>query len=83
MSMSYHWYPTLFVSRVPNTAVLHRACCNAASDMLVQRQLLLFGKVLRSPLDHTLHVSAFIPGTLQPATQVRDVSRSTETGMGF
>ena len=69
--------PPSFVSRVPNTAVLHRACCNAASDMLVQRQLLLFGKVLRSPLDHPLHVSAFIPGTLQPATSryVRRVGR--------
>ena len=60
--------PPSFVSRVPNTVVLHRACCNAASDMLVQRQLLLFGKVLRSPLGHPLHVSAFTPGTLQPAT---------------
>ena len=70
-------HPPSFVSRVPNTAVLHRACCNAASDMLVQRQLLLFGKVLRSPLDHPLHVSAFIPGTLQPATSryVRRVGR--------
>ena len=53
--------PPSFVSRVPNTAVLHRARCNAASDMIVQRQLLLSGKVLRSPLDHLLHVSAFIP----------------------
>ena len=70
-------HPPSFVSRVPNTAVLHRACCNAASDMLVQRQLLLFDKVLRSPLDHPLHVSAFIPGTLQPATSryVRRVGR--------
>ena len=66
--------PHPFLSRVPNTAVLHRASCSATS--LIQRQLLLFGKVLRSPLDHPLHVSAFMPGTLQPA-------RSTETGMGF
>ena len=69
--------PPSFISRVPNTAVLHRARCSAASDMLVQRQMLLFGKVLRSPLDHPMHVSAFIPGSLQPATSryVRRVGR--------
>ena len=54
---------------IPNTAVVHRARCNAASGMLVQRQLLLFGKVLRSPLEEPWHVSAFMPGTLQPASR--------------
>ena len=69
--------PPSLISRVSITAVLRRARCNAAFDMLVQRQLFLFGKVLRSPLDHPLHVSAFRPGTLQPATSryVRRVGR--------
>ena len=69
--------PPSFISRVPNTAVLHRARCSAASDMLVQRQMLLFGKVLRSPLDNRMHVSACIPGSIQPATSryVRRVGR--------
>ena len=78
MSTRIAGIPPSFVSRVPNAAVLHRARCNAASDMLVRTTpALLFGKVLRSPLDHPLHISAFIPGALQPATSmyVRRVGR--------
>ena len=76
MSLSWHWHSTFFLSRVPSKDVLHRARCNAVSDMLVQRQLLLFGNVSRSPLDHPLYASANL-------LQACEESRPTETGMGF
>ena len=68
--------PPAFISRVPNAEVLRRARCHTATDMLLQRQL-LFGKALRCPFDHVMHQTAFIPGSLQPATSrfVRRVGR--------
>ena len=69
--------PPAFTSRVPNAEVLRRAHCHTATDMLLQRQLFLFGKALRCPFDHVMHQVAFIPGSLQPATSrfVRRVGR--------
>ena len=77
--------PPAFISRVPNAEVLRRACYPAATDMLLKRQLLLFGKVLRSAYDHPLHNSAFIRGTLQPATSmyVRRVGRPRREWVTF
>ena len=67
-----HCIPPAFISRVPNTELVSYP---AATDMLLKRQLL--EKVLRSAYDHTLHSSAFIDGTLQPAASmyVRRVGR--------
>ena len=78
-------YHLLSSSRVPNAEVLRRACYPAATDMLLKRQLLLFGKVLRSAYDHPLHNSAFIRGTLQPATSmyVRRVGRPRREWVTF
>ena len=66
-----------FVSRVSNANVLQRSSCHGATQILCQRQLLLFGKALRSPHDHPMHVSSFIPGSLELATSryVRRVGR--------
>ena len=60
--------PPAFTSGVSNMEVLRTASYISATDMLLKRQLLLFGKALRSLLDDPLHVCAFIPGSLQPAT---------------
>ena len=69
--------PPAFISRVSNAEVLRRAHYRAATDLLLQRQVLLFGKVLRCPRDHVMHQTALIPGTMQPATDrfIRRVGR--------
>ena len=66
-----------FISRVSNAHVLQRASCVAATQILLQRQLILFGKALRFPYDHRMHSSSFIHGSLQAATSkyVRRVGR--------
>ena len=65
------------VSRISNACVLLCAGCQAATDVLLKRQLLLFGKVLRYPVELSMHQMSFIPGTLQPATSryIRRVGR--------
>ena len=69
--------PPAFISRVSNAEVRRQAHCHAATDLLLHRQLLLFGKAFRSPLDSPMHSNSFIPGTLQPVTNayVRRVGR--------
>ena len=69
--------PPAFISRVSNAEVRRRARCHAATDMLLQHQLHLFGKAYRSPWDSPMHFNSFIPGTLQPITDayVRRVGR--------
>ena len=69
--------PPAFISRVSNMTILQRAKCKTATDLLLQRQILLFGKVARAPINHPLHMAAFIPGTWQPITDkyVRRVGR--------
>ena len=66
-----------FLSRVPNKVVLERAQVEAASTQLLKRQLLLLGRVARSPEDSPMRVASFIPQTLEPATNryVRRVGR--------
>jgi len=66
-----------FISRVSNKEVLKRAAHLEATTSLEQSQLQLLGKVLRAPATSQLHLCAFSPGTLQPATShyVRRVGR--------
>jgi hypothetical protein len=66
-----------FISRIPNKEVLRRAGHVQASELLLQTQLGLLGKVLRAPATSQLRTSALTPGTLQPATArfVRRVGR--------
>ena len=66
-----------FISRVSNETVLRCAHYEQASAKLSRQQLLLLGKILRSPLNTPLQEVSFIPGTLQPATDryVRRVGR--------
>ena len=52
---------------------------SAAAHILLQRQLLLFGKALRLPYDDLMHSSSFIHGSLQATTskyvrRVQDVN---------
>ena len=64
-------------SRISNHTVRQRAGCRCFSQLLVDRQLMLFGTVLRSPKDSPLQAVSFTPGTMQPATcrYVRRVGR--------
>ena len=64
-------------SRVSNAAVRERANWKSASQCLLEQQLVLFGKVLRSPFEDPLHQVSFVPGSLTPATSryIRNVGR--------
>ena len=64
-------------TRISNRIVRQRAACRCFSELLVDRQLLLLGMVLRSPQDSLLQAVSFILGTLQRATSryVRRVGR--------
>ena len=66
-----------FISRVSNKDVLARAGHRAASQILRERRLQLFGKVLRAPHAHPMRQVCFIEGTSHPATErfVRRVGR--------
>lgn len=66
-----------YVSRISNADVLQRSKCRPATEMVLQRQMLLFGKALRAASDHPLNQSAFMRGTTEPATNkyVRRVGR--------
>ena len=55
-------------SRISNLAARERANWKSASQLLLEQQLVLFGKVLRSPSEDTLHQASFVPGSLTPAT---------------
>ena len=57
-----------FLSRVSNAAVLSRAQHPSASTLLLERQLHLFGKVLRTGPSHPMRLASFAPETTTPAT---------------
>ena len=57
-----------FISRVSNAEVLSRAKHPSASSLLLERQLNLFGKILRAAPAHPLRSASFAPGPLRPAT---------------
>ena len=79
-----------YVSRISHADVLQRSKCRPATDMILQRQVLLFGKALRAASDHPLNQSAFIKRTTEPATNKknpeeladRDVSGCPKLGTG-
>ena len=60
--------PAAFISRISNKELLRRADYPEATSSLLQAQLQIFGKVLRTPPTYQLHACAFHPGTLQAAT---------------
>ena len=66
-----------FQSRASNKEVLRRCGVRSATDLLMKRQLVLLGKILRCPEGHPLRMCCFIPGTDRPATErfVRRVGR--------
>ena len=59
-----------FVSRISNKTVLQRAGQKQFSSHLLKQQLLLFGRIARAPDNDVLRKLTFIPGTLQPVTEV-------------
>ena len=66
-----------YVSRISNADVLQGSKCRPAPEIILQPQMLLFGKALRAASDHPLNQSTFIKGTTEPATNryVRRVGR--------
>lgn len=65
------------LSRVSNATVRQQADWKSASSLLLERQLVFLGKVVREDADGPLHRVSFIPGTDQPATSryVRKLGR--------
>ena len=65
------------LSRVSNQSVRGQAGCIPVSTLLLQRQLIYLGKVLRQDTSSLLRRASFIEGTLQPATSrfIRRIGR--------
>ena len=66
-----------YFSRVSNAEVLRRASSQPLADTLLDQQLHLLGKVLRTTRESPLRSCAFVPGTDQPLVShyVRRVGR--------
>ena len=66
-----------YYSRVSNLEVLRRSGHKAASKLLLERQLIYLGKVLRSSENSILRSSCMAPGGIEPATSryIRRVGR--------
>ena len=66
-----------FISRVSNTEVLRLTAQRPAAAPMLKQQMLLLGKILRTPSEHPLRRACFSAGSLQPATDhyVRRVGR--------
>ena len=58
--------PSAYISRIANTRVLSHAGTRPLSEQLLLRQLLLMGKVARSPDGSTMRINTFRDGTVQP-----------------
>ena len=69
--------PSSFVSRVSNATVFAQAGVQTFSQQLLRFQLVLLGKVARSPDDDPRRIDTFIPGTVDPqiGRYVRRVGR--------
>ena len=69
--------PPSFESRISNQEVRRQANVPPLSTTLLERQLLLLGRVLMADSDSPLKTASFISGTWQPATDrfVRRVGR--------
>ena len=65
------------LSRVSNARIRQQADWKNAPSLLLARQLVFLGKVVREDADGPLHRVSFIPGTDQPATSryVRKLGR--------
>ena len=57
-----------YYSRVSNADVLGRSGHTKATTLLLRRQLLLYGKILRTPEQHPMRKAAFLHGSSYPAT---------------
>ena len=57
-----------FISRVSNNHILNQFDTVPLSSMLLERQLILYGKIARLPDDHPTRVSIFQPGSFPPAS---------------
>ena len=66
-----------YISRVSSAEVLRSASHRSASQSLLQKQLVLLGKVLRLPEGRPTRIVSFMKGSEQPATSeyVRKVDR--------
>jgi hypothetical protein len=66
-----------FISRVSNQKVLEQSGQRRYTCQLLRQQLLLYGKIARSPDDDVLRALTFCPGSLQPVADrhVRWVGR--------
>ena len=58
--------PSSYISRVSNACVLSRAGVRPLSEQLLHRQLLLLGRVARSPDGSTMRINTFRDGGVQP-----------------
>ena len=74
-----------YISRVSNQEVLRRAGHTKASDMLLRRQVSLYGKVVRSAEHGIMRRVSFIPRSTRPATDqyVRRVGRPRKEWVPF
>ena len=75
-----------FVSRVSNNEVLRLSGHTLATGLFLKRQLLMLGRVLRSPEGHPLRAASLAPGhILRPATEqyVRRVGRPCKEWIPF
>ena len=59
-----------YISRVSNESILRTARQPRLSATLLQRQLVLLGKVARQPCDHPMRKYTFVDGTLRPKTEM-------------
>ena len=57
-----------FISRVSNNHILNHFDTVPLSSMLLERQLILYGKIARLPDDHPTRLSIFQPGSFSPAS---------------
>ena len=69
--------PPAFISRISNAAVLQKASQRAVTTMLLEQQLLIFGKIARMPSGTAMRDCTFCPGNFRPVVEryVRRVGR--------
>ena len=77
--------PPAFLSRVSNLTVYAKSGCQPLSRILLERQLLLLGRVVRASAGNPINYLSFTPGTSQPAVAryVRRVGRPRKEWIPF
>jgi len=58
--------PAAYLSRISNAIVFQRSGVVNFSEQLLQRQLIMLGKIARCPTGEPMRRDTFIPGTTQP-----------------